>query len=308
MFASAGVAAWERWPPAALWHLVFAAGALPMILAAMAYFVPVLTRTRMAPRALAALPFAAFLAGLSIVAWFVQGGEIVQVVRIAAPWAAFAIVAGFAFWMERRRRACLGRAHPCLRWYAAALACLGMGLVAVGVSPWLPEHATALRLFHLHINTLGFIGLTAAGTLKVLLPTVIGKPNPAVADFFAPRQPAPLLLAAVAGLAISLLHGIAHGLGMPGGRDALPLFVIGFLLPLVSGAVAQLLPVWLRPGIQTEWHRSRRSRLSAFARTRAALLLVAGPLAAAGSAFGYGLGIAAALWLLAAMALATFRR
>lgn len=305
MLASAGVAAWEHWPPAALWHLVFAVGALPMILAAMAYFVPVLTRTRMAPRALAALPFAAFLAGLSIVGWFVHGGEIV---RLAAPWAAFAVVAGFALWMERRRRACLGRAHPCLRWYAAALACLGLGLMAVGVSPWLPEHAHALRLFHLHVNMLGFIGLTATGTLKVLLPTVIGKPNPTAADFFAPRQPAPLLLAAVAGLAFSLLHGVAHGLGTPGGRDALPLFAIGFLLPLVSGAVAQLLPVWLRPGIQTEWHRSRRSRLAAFARTRAALLLAAGPLAAAGSAFGYGIGIAAALWLLATMALAAFRR
>ena len=38
-------------PPPAAWHLLFATGALPMILAAMAYFVPVLTRTGQIGRA-----------------------------------------------------------------------------------------------------------------------------------------------------------------------------------------------------------------------------------------------------------------
>jgi hypothetical protein len=41
-----------------------------------------------------------------------------------------------------------------------------------------PAGYGALRLVHLHLNTLGFIGLTAIGTLHVLMPTVLGKPDP----------------------------------------------------------------------------------------------------------------------------------
>ena len=35
----------------------------------------------------------------------------------------------------------------------------------------------SLRLLHLHLNTLGFIGLTAIGTLQVLMPTILAGPD-----------------------------------------------------------------------------------------------------------------------------------
>ncbi len=349
--ALAGDAAWHDWPPAAFWHLVFAAGAMPMVFAAMGYFTPVLTRTPEAPRTLIAIPLIALLAALGIIGWFAHGGA---GLRLLSPWLGLAATLAFLHWLARRWRACLGRPHACLRWYAAALACLGLGLTAVGLSAILPAWAGPLRAFHLHINTLGFLGLTAIGTLQVLLPTVLGQPDPAamhrlardlpwsaggalaiavgagvwwplsaigalayawplgrlLADamrafgprLWRPRQASPLLVAATAGLLLVVLHGLLHGAGIGNARDALPLFLIGFLLPLVSGAVTQLLPVWLRPGAQAEWHKSQRWRLAALARARAGVLVVGGLLAATGIAFGFVLGIAGALWLLAAMA------
>lgn len=355
--ALAGTAVWQRWLPAALWHLVFAIGALPLILAAMIYFVPVLTRTPEPPRRLALIPLTALLAGAAIVAWFIHG---LPPLRLAAPWLALAAAAGLGRWMLLRRRACLGAAHACLPWYLAALACLMLALAAVGLSPWLPDHTQALRAIHLHLNTLGFMGLTAIGTLQVLLPTVLGRPDGhamprlrqdlkwslagalaialgaafwwplAAAGALAYAWPllrlltgigrshgrqalaaghgAPLLLAAVAALLTVLGHGVLHGIGLTGGRDVLPLFVIGVLLPLVSGAVAQLLPVWLKPGPQTDWHPRARRRLAAFARGRALLLPVAGTLAAADLAAGYLVGMAGAAWLLAVMAVTALRR
>lgn len=350
----AGTTVWQRWLPAALWHVVFAVGALPLILAAMIYFTPVLTRTPEPPRALAVLPLTALLAGLGIVGWFAYG---VESLRIIAPWLALLSLGGVAYWMRRRQRACLGPPHACLAWYASAMFCLALGLVAVGASYIHTEWALPLRAFHLHINTLGFMGMTAIGTLQVLLPTVLGHPDPAaprrlardlpwsltgalgiaagaaldgipgralavaatvayawpllqlVKDLrqafgdrmWARGQPAPLLLAAIAGLGLTLLHGVAHDAGGGRARDALPLFLIAFLLPLVSGAVTQLLPVWLRPGAQADWHKSQRSRLASFARTRAVLLLAGGLLTAAGAESGYFLGIVGALWLTTAI-------
>ncbi len=360
LLALVGTSSGRHWLPAAYWHLVFAVGALPLILAAMAYFTPVLTRTPEAPRGLAIVPLVALVAGLTIVDWFVGGGS---PLRQIAPWLALGAAAGLAIWMRRRRRACLGPPHACLAWYTAALFCLGLGLAAVGLSALRPEYGPNLRAFHLHINTLGFMGLTAIGTLQVLLPTVLGRPDPATSrrlardlpwsltgalgvaagagvggilgwaaavaatavytwpllrlandlhrayggQIWSPHRATPLLLAATTGLALTLGHGLAHGGGIIPPRDVLPLFVIGFLLPLVSGAVGQLLPVWLRPGAQAEWHRQQRTRLAILARTRAALLLCAGSLSVLGSetvaTLGDLLGMLGALWLIGTMAL-----
>jgi hypothetical protein len=356
LMAMAGIVLWQRWLPAALWHLVFAVGTMPMIFAAMAYFTPVLTRTPAAPRELAIVPATAVIAGCGIVGWFAHG---IEILRQASPWLALATTLSLSWWIARRRNACLGRPHAGFWWYAAALLCLALGLIAVGLSAQLPEHAPALRAFHLHINTLGFMGLTAIGTLQVLLPTVFSQPDPdasgrlardlpwSVAGAFAiaigaswwwplaaigafaylwpilrlvraslhtygkrlwsAGHAAPLLLAAIAGMTMLLLHGLAHGVTVARTRDALPLFMIAFLLPLVSGAVTQLLPVWLHPGTPGDRHKSQRRRLAAFARTRAALLACGGLLAAFGLDAGYPLGMIGALWLIGAMANAVLR-
>lgn len=339
-----------RWLPAAAWHLLFAVSALPLILSAMGYFVPVLTRTAGAGKGLAALPGAALLAGIGIAAHFLTGNE---TLRLFSPWLALAAVAGFGAWMAGRGRACLGRPNPCLAWYMAALGLLGIGLLAVGISPWLPEQQSALRAIHIHLNTLGFMGLTALGTLQVLIPTVAGRPDPEAgtrlvrdlkwsaggalaialgaavfaplavlgalayawpvvalfaglrraygADLWLPGRTAPLLLSAVAGLVMVLGHGLLHLAGPLGGRGVLPLFAIAFLVPLVSGAAGQLLPVWLRPGPQGPWHHRQRERLAYGARLRAALLPVGGALASAGLPAGYGIGAFCAAWLAVSM-------
>lgn len=335
-----------RWLPAALWHLVFAVGALPMILAAMAYFVPVLTRSGATPRALALAPLTALAAGIGIVGYFWHG---TFEMRLASPWLALLAVAGFAAWLTARWRACLGRANPCLAWYAAALGLLALGLAAVAVSPFRPDQAAALRLFHLHINTLGFVGLTALGTLQVLLPTVAGRHDAGAAtrlaqdlkwsvggaltvalgaawwpplalagaavytrpllrlaahgwrtwrnEIGAAGSSLPLLAAALIGCILALGHGFLHAYDIAAARAALPLFVLAFLLPLVSGAAGQLLPVWLRPGIQNDWHRASRRLLAHGARSRAVLLPLAGLMAVVGLAPGYAIGLIGAAWL-----------
>lgn len=355
-----------RWLPAALWHLVFAVGALPMILAAMGYFVPVLTRSGGTPRLLALAPLAALAAGAGIVGFFLHG---TLALRLAAPWLALFAVALFAAWLAWRWRRCLGRPNPCLAWYAAALALLALGLLAIAVAPYAPEHSRALRAFHLHINTLGFIGVTALGTLHVLLPTVAGRPDPAAAArlaldlkwsaggafvlalgtalaavpgslllaaplalagaaayawpllrlmthawrtwrraIVAAGNTVPLLVAALAGLCLALGAGCLHAFEITTGAAALPLFAIAFLLPLVSGAAGQLLPVWLYPGVQDAWHRASRKRLARGARARAALLPAGGVLAAAGQTSGYVIGAIGALWLALAMLAVLFTK
>jgi len=200
----------------------------------------------------------------------------------------------------------------------------------------------------LHANLLGFVGLTAIGTLQVLLPTSVGRTDYQAsgrlttdlkfacagvlllavgAALAVPGTPpgwprlvalagallfmlAPLRMAtywvaayserigslhgAAASLALACLGliglmfaGIGHTLGFLAGRDAVAGFVLAFLLPLVSGAATQLLPVWLRPGMQGEWHLRLRRRLGRLGGLRA-LLMVCGGLA---FAFGWHQGI-----------------
>lgn len=343
----------ELWvaPPQAVAHLVFALGAMPLILAAMAYFVPVLTRGAGAAPWLRAMPLLAWLGGVVILAGF---GGLLDLGAASHAAAMFAGIAACAMllWMWQRARATLGDPHPGLAWYLAAVAFLAAGLLMVPAMALWPEQRGALRQFHLHVNLLGFVGLTAIGTLQVLLPTAVGRTDHqanarlstdlkfgcagvlllaigaalavpgtsagwarqvavlgAVLFMFAPLRMATYWVAAyseriaklhgaAASLALACLGliglmfaGIGHTLGFLGGRDAVAGFVLAFLLPLVSGAVTQLLPVWLRPGIQEEWHSRLRGQLGRLAGLRA-LLMVCGGLAVA---FGWQQGIWLAL-------------
>ncbi|MEO5340387.1 MAG: hypothetical protein H7837_07720 [Magnetococcus sp. MYC-9] len=292
------------WPPAALTHLVLAVGALPLILAAMVHFTPVLTRSREAPGWVMRLPLLAMVAAsLAVVAmgwqqWFLVG--------IAAPIAMLA-AASLVGWMNRRASRALGAPHPGLRWYQAALGCLLLALTAI-VAAWLwPEHGSLLRGVHRHLNLLGFVGLAATGTLQVLLPTVGEYADPMASQrlrfdlkyallgvlllvvgatgvswltglglaawgwvlgrlLYALRDlwpallrsgGAPLMLfAAVPGFALALAS-----LLLPGGEVALPLFFALFLFPLVSGALAHLLPLWWWPGQPTPRRQMAQQRL-----------------------------------------------
>lgn len=323
-------------------HLALAVGVLPLILGAMSHFVPVLTRSREAEPAVGVMLLAAWSAGLLAFAQFAAWPF--PFAASAASGAALLAATGFAHWAWRRGKAALGSPHPGLNWYLAALGCLILALAAIPAMDVWPAQRLLLKRFHLHLNTLGFIGLTAFGTLQVLLPTVAGRPDaqaaqrlridlpyafagtllvaigaawlpwlamagvvlwvvPVVrlvlawhrlfrADILRAHGAAPLLAAALLGFVCALVAGGLHGAGWRDPVAGAHLYIFSFLFPLVSGAVGHLLPLWLRPGQQTEWHASARTILTFCSGFRALLFLTGGLLLAAGYRWGIYLALA----------------
>lgn len=328
-FAATLLALGQDLAPAPAIHIAFAAGALPLIFGAIIHFVPVLTRSGTPARVIHVLPLGVQLAGLA------TPPGLAGILPAWSLHAAATFVAGAALvlllWTTRRLRATLGVPHPGARWYGGALICLFLAVSLVPVWLALPELRPALRLFHLHLNTLGFIGLAALGTLPVLVPTVLGLNDaqasvrlsrdlpiaaggavlvaagtaslPALAPVGAlmliwviagnlaawwrlgavpvkvssgVTAPAASLMAASVGLVLLLLAGIAHGAGWLTARPAVPAYFALFLLPLVTGALAQLLPVWRFPGVASGRRRSMRRNLMWGGRWRSLLFLAGG--------------------------------
>ncbi len=316
-------------------HVAFALGVLPLILAAMSYFVPVLTRGAGAGVAAWWPPLLAWAGGMLAVFSFASDFSPTRL-SLAATLGGLAALS-LGGWTLNRARHMFGPRHRGLDWYLAALGFLLLALFAVVLMPLFPAQRNALRLFHLHANLLGFVGLTALGTLQVLLPTCMGKGDPGAAlrlrrdlkwaaagalliavGVSLPLPPsvsriasalalsgaalygwvvlrmlrgwqsrfgkallqlhgaAPSLTAAALGLLGLLALGVAHGFGWLPARPAVAGYVIAFLLPLVSGAAAHLLPVWLRPGVQGPWHQVLRTRLCRWGGARGLLLLLIG--------------------------------
>jgi len=339
------------WSPhagrAAALHLMLAVGAMPLIFGAMSHFIPVLTRTRTAATGLLGIPLLALAGGALVVGALGQPDLFWG--RHAAAILAMAAASALLVWSRRRRAGMLGRPHPCLDWYEAALACLVLALLAILASAVWPQQTIALYRLHLHLNTLGFAGLTALGTLAVLLPTVAGRPDPQTgphlrrdlpwavagtllvalgsvwfsplawlggvvwsillvrlgarwlrlyrAEIFAPHGAAPLLAAALAGLGLSMIFGAMASITAGPTEPALA-FVGGFMLPLVSGAASQLLPVWLRSGVQSSWHAKLRDSLGRYGGVRAALFCLGGIAAGVGHHWGLLLGAVTLIWFL----------
>lgn len=155
-------------------HTVVAMLLFPLILAAMTYFTPVLTRRPSARGLVRGLPWLALVAG-TLAAYALAHRP---ALLAAAALLGLVTVLAFAAWMLREARRALGGPHPGLYWYLAALGCLALGLVtALGAVVW-QGHWPALRRLHLHLNLLGFVGLTAIGTLQVLIPTAGGCTDP----------------------------------------------------------------------------------------------------------------------------------
>lgn len=363
-FSALAVSVGTSWPEQFPAHLVFALGAMPLIVGAMLHFVPVLSRSGPPHPLIARLPLPA-LCGGALASWSFISVDLWPWGVLLALGLALLAILSLLGWTVLRARRCLGRPHPGLWWYAAALGCLALGLVsAVVMVNWGPAYP-ALRLVHLHLNLLGFIGLTAVGTLQVLMPTALGKPDPAAAARLQKDLPSALvgviLIALGAGLswvawspvlpfmfcglglvlwletlqhlgrawvvmagwgllirhgaaaslawavlglvAVSMLAvghgGFFHATGWTGlaGNRAIMGFILAFMLPLVTGALAFLLPLWRRPGRQTAWHEFQRRRLGAYAGVRGALFVTAG--------LAVTLGLRLAL-LLAVPALAQF--
>ncbi len=311
--------------PLAVAHLAFAVGIVPLIFAAMSHFVPVLTRTGDPGPWIARLPLVAQLAG-GLAVGAMQGLIPYGLLHAAAAVDLF-LAAILLNWIASRARATLGSPHPGWRWYGAALGCLMLALMAVPLMQLLPSYWKPLRLFHLHLNTLGLVGLAALGTLPVLLPTALGKPDPEAAGWLRRRLwlvaggalvvatgtaviwlfavpgaalmlvaalglvgqwarrfgfralladgVAVSLLCAVAGLLLTLAAGVAHGSGLIAGRPTLLAWGVGFLLPLVTGALSQLLPVWRWPGPAIPARQLMRQKLASSGGWRAAMFFIA---------------------------------
>lgn len=162
--------------PRPVWvHGLLGLGILPLILAAMIYFTPVLTRGLPPPGQVLIWPLLAMAGGL-IATWsFLERREWLPLAGTVAASAA----AGVLWWITRRARRTLGAPHPCLLWYQWALVCLLAGLVSILIGLQWPVLWTAARRLHLHLNILGFVGLTALGTLQVLVPTTGKYQDPA---------------------------------------------------------------------------------------------------------------------------------
>ena len=347
-FAGAVILAWSLpLPPAAHIHLALAAGVMPLILGAMSHFVPVLTRSSAPAAGVHTIPLLTLAAGALAVFSFIAPSPAYYFAALLA----LAATAVFAGWIVRRGRLALGKPHPCLYWYLAATACLILALAAVDAMALWPEQRLALKRLHLHLNTLGFIGLTAIATLQVLLPTAAGRPDPQTATrlrqdlkwalggtlliavgsaWFTPlawlgallwalpalrlgrswltlyraeirhiHGAAPSLAAALAGFFAALLFGILHAAGLLRPSDSAHAFILAFLFPLVTGAVSQLLPIWLKPGPQTVWHEQIRQRLQWGGGIRGLMFLGGGLFVACGWRGGMTLAVAAlALFLL----------
>jgi len=325
------LAAWlNAVPPAPTFHIFFAAGAMPLIFGAIIHFVPVLTRSGSPARVIQFLPL------------LVQCAGVITPLGLAGllpEWslhAAATLVSGTALvlltWTTRRLRATFGTPHPGARWYGAALLCLFLAISLVPVWLMQPELRPALRLFHLHLNMLGFIGLAALGTLPVLLPTTLGRPEPTAADRLLRDLPiaaggAVLVAAGTAsavwlavigamllfwvavrnliawwrafgvrsivgagataslagatfGFAVLLILGVVHGLGWIDPRPSLAAYVALFLLPLVTGALSHLLPVWRYPGVVSSERKEMAKQLAWSGQWRALLFLAGGLLLA----------------------------
>ncbi|TXH38590.1 MAG: hypothetical protein E6Q92_09950 [Burkholderiaceae bacterium] len=108
------------------------------------------------------------------------------------------------------------------------------------------------------------------------------------------------LFGAGLGLLMVIAAGLVHGLGGMPGRPAVTGFFALFLLPLVTGALSQLLPVWRFPGPATPPRALLRARLVCFGALRTALFLAGGGLLTAGVAAG-ALLLAAGVLLFAAV-------
>lgn len=314
--------------PLAVAHLAFAVGIVPLIFAAMMHFVPVLTRTGDPHRRLRYLPNLAQANGLLVV--IAMQGWLPYGVVYANATVGLVFGAILLGWIRLRAKAALGSPHPGWRWYAAALGALLLALSAILLIPLLPAKWQALRLFHLHLNTLGLVGLAALGTLPVLLPTALGKPDPDAAGWLKRRlwvvvvgvlltavgaaiygplaAPGAAMLvlailglmgqwsrrfgigvlrqdgvtaslsAALLGLVCVLVAGTMHGAGILPARPALLAWGAGFLLPLVTGALSQLLPVWRWPGPTIPARGLMRGKLAATGAWRG-LLFLAGSMA-----------------------------
>lgn len=107
------------------------------------------------------------------------------------------------------------------------------------------------------------------------------------AEIFSWHGLAPPLAGALAGFVVLLAAGALQSAFGGTMTNAAFAFIALFLVPLVTGAAAALLPVLLRPGVQTAWHAAFRARAGRYSGMRALLFLLGGLAAILGRDEGF---------------------
>jgi hypothetical protein len=149
---------------------------MPLIFGAMSHFIPVLTRSRAAPPGLASIPVLALAGGALVVGalslpdlfWGRYAGALL------AATAASALLA----WSRHRRAGMLGRPHPGLAWYDAALACLVSALLAILASAIWPQQ-TVPCIASIYISTRSALSGADRREHPRGAAAVAGRPGPA---------------------------------------------------------------------------------------------------------------------------------
>nr|CRH07316.1 Conserved membrane protein of unknown function [Candidatus Magnetococcus massalia] len=321
-FAAYGLFA-DELSPAARSHLVLALGVLPLILANILSFSATLLRTSQPSGRAWFWPVLSFIAGLILVAALSYDPRYALISVVLG----FIAVGGVWQWIQRAKKKSLGSPHPGVRWYEGALLSLAFGLIAMGVGLVWDDLWIPLRSIHLHLNLMGFVALTAVGTLQVLIPTVANFHDEKVMERLARHWPYALggtfasalgaagwhifnilglilwlvpllpwtgklwqvrikllerggamwpLMAALFGFWVMMFSGLLIVAGWMSPENTLPLFFIGFVFPLVMGALTHLLPMWWWPGLETPLRSQARDAMEVGSPGRALLLVICG--------------------------------
>ncbi len=193
-------------------HLLVLGAAGHAILVWSRYFADALLRCPPTPRRAQTIRLALFNTGVVVVVAGIVG-DVWPVTAAGAGLVATAVLWHAGVLARQARRALGSRFTPTIRFYVAAGAFLPVG-AAFGT--WMAyDEAGALhdrlRLAHIAVNVLGFLGLTVLGTLVTLWPTVL---RTRIADGAerAARRALPLLIAAVVVTAGSALAGPQPGI------------------------------------------------------------------------------------------------
>lgn len=171
------VAIIHRWLPMPGWlmlHLLFLGAATHAILTWSQHFTAALTRSPVTERERSKQNVRLILANLGMVAIFVgvPGAIWPLTVTGASLLIAAVIWHGLSIW-KKFRGSLAGRFSGTVRYYILSAACLPIGAV---LGTWIAHPlggSAGLTLGHALINVLGWIGITVAGTLVTLWPTML---------------------------------------------------------------------------------------------------------------------------------------
>ncbi len=201
-------------------HLLVLGAAGHAILVWSRYFADTLLHTPPTPRRPQTVRLALFNAGVAIVVAGVLG-EVWPATVTGAALVASAVAWHAGVLLRQLRRGLGNRFAPTVRFYVAAGSLLPVG-AALGA--WMAHDDAGvlhdrLRLAHVTVNVLGFLGLTVLGTLVTLWPTVL-RTRIAEGAERAARRALPLLVAAVV---------VAAAGATAGSRPVVTLGLLGYL-------------------------------------------------------------------------------